>query len=67
MFRPGGGVHSFDPEVSMTPAIGIGFLSLTGILIVAYVWFIVGQNRLQDELARHCKEEKPAAGIRTQH
>jgi hypothetical protein len=42
----------------MTPAIGIGFLLLTGILFVAYILFLVEQNKLQDELARHCKEEE---------
>jgi hypothetical protein len=42
----------------MTPAIGIGFISLTGILFIAYVLFLVEQHKLQDELARHCKEEE---------
>jgi hypothetical protein len=41
----------------MTPAIGIGFLSLTGILFIAYVLFLVEQHKIQDELARHLKEE----------
>jgi hypothetical protein len=41
----------------MTPAIGIGFLSLTCILFVAYVLFLIEQHKLQDELARHLKEE----------
>jgi hypothetical protein len=41
----------------MTPAIGIGFLSLTGIVFVAYVAFLIQQQRLQDEIARHCKEK----------
>jgi hypothetical protein len=59
-------MNLIEPEVSMTPAIGIGFLSLTGILIVGYVWFLVEQNKLQDEIARHCKDEKTAPRIRTQ-
>ncbi|HTY60178.1 MAG TPA: hypothetical protein VMF59_15255 [Bacteroidota bacterium] len=46
----------------MTPAIGIGFLSLTGILFVAYVLFLVEQHKLQEELARHCKEEEDERG-----
>jgi hypothetical protein len=46
----------------MTPAIGIGFISLTGILFVAYVLFLVEQHKLQDELARHCKEEEDERG-----
>jgi hypothetical protein len=41
----------------MTPAIGIGFLSLTGILFIAYVLFLVEQHKIQDELARHLREE----------
>jgi hypothetical protein len=41
----------------MTPAIGIGFLSLTGIIFVAYVAFLFQQQRLQDEIARHCREK----------
>jgi len=41
----------------MTPAIGIGFLSLTAILFVAYIFFLIDQHKLQDELARHCREE----------
>ncbi|HMK38356.1 MAG TPA: hypothetical protein VK569_03385 [Bacteroidota bacterium] len=41
----------------MTPAIGIGFISLTGLLFVAYIFFLIDQHKLQDELARHCKEE----------
>ncbi len=41
----------------MAPAIGIGFLTLTGILFVAYVFFLNEQQKLQDELARHCREE----------
>lgn len=45
----------------MTPAIGIGFLSLTGILFVAYVLFLIEQHKLQDELARHCKEEEESS------
>jgi hypothetical protein len=42
----------------MTPAIGIGFLSLTCILFIAYVLFLIEQHKLQDELARHLKEEE---------
>jgi hypothetical protein len=42
----------------MTPAIGIGFLSLTGILFIAYILFLIEQHKLQDELARHCKEKE---------
>lgn len=42
----------------MTPTIGIGFLSLIGIFLIAYVLFLVSQNRLQDELARHCREKE---------
>ena len=42
----------------MTPALGIGFLSLAGILFVAYVLFLMEQHKLQDELARHLKEEE---------
>lgn len=42
----------------MTPTIGIGFLSLTGILFIAYVLFLIEQHKLQDELARHLKEEE---------
>ena len=50
----------------MTPAIGIGFLSLTAVLFVAYVLFLVEQHKLQDELARHCKEEEDERGRPTQ-
>ena len=42
----------------MTPAIGIGFLSLTCILFIAYVLFLIEQHKIQDELARHLKEEE---------
>jgi len=42
----------------MTPPIGIGILSLTGILFIAYILFLVEQHKLQDELARHCREEE---------
>jgi hypothetical protein len=42
----------------MTPTIGIGFLSLSCILFVAYILFLIEQHKLQDELARHCKEEE---------
>lgn len=40
----------------MTPAISIGFLSLGGILFVAYVLFLIEQHKIQDELARHLRE-----------
>lgn len=46
----------------MTPAIGIGFLSLTGILFVAYVLFLIEQHKLQDELARHGREDEHGSG-----
>ncbi len=46
----------------MTPAIGIGFLSLTALLFVAYVLFLAEQHKLQDELARHCREEEDERG-----
>jgi hypothetical protein len=49
----------------MTPAIGIGFLSLTGILFVAYVLFLVEQHKLQDELARHAREDGQGTGAGT--
>jgi hypothetical protein len=55
-FRLGGGSPSIDPEVAMSPAIGIGFLSLTGSFIIAYIVFLIEQHKLQDELARHCRE-----------
>lgn len=61
MTRPPGGLRCNDHEVAMTPAIGIGFLSLTGILFVAYVLFLIEQHKLQDELARHCKEEEESS------
>jgi|GEM_PF-2905424 len=41
----------------MTQAIGIGFLALTGILFIAYILFLVEQHKLQDELARHARED----------
>ena len=40
----------------MPPAVGIGFLSLTGIIIIAYVAFLFQQQRLQNEIARNCRE-----------
>jgi hypothetical protein len=49
----------------MTPAIGIGFLSLTGILLIAYVLFLVEQHKLQDELARHAREDEQGTGAGT--
>ncbi len=61
--RPGGrGSRSNDTEAAMTPAIGIGFLSLTGILLIAYVLFLVEQHKLQDELARHAREDERGSG-----
>jgi len=44
----------------MPPAVGIGFLSLTALLFIAYVVFLIGQNRLQDEVARRCREKEGA-------
>ena len=41
----------------MSPAIGIGFLALTALLFTSYIVFLRKQHRLQDELARHCREE----------
>ncbi len=40
----------------MAPAVGIGFLSLTCIVFIAYILFLNAQHKLQDELARHCRE-----------
>jgi hypothetical protein len=50
--------RSFNPEVAMTPAIGIGFLSLTGNIFIAYIAFLFQQQKLQDEIARQCKGMK---------
>ena len=46
----------------MTPAIGIGFLSLAGLLFIAYVFFLIEQHKIQDELARHYKEGEDDLG-----
>lgn len=44
----------------MTP--GIGFLALMGILFIGYVVFLIQQNKLQDEIARHRSEQ---GGVRS--
>jgi hypothetical protein len=49
-----------DQEVAMTP--GIGFLALMGILFIGYVVFLIQQNKLQDEIARHRSEQ---GGVRS--
>ncbi len=42
----------------MPPAIGIGFLSLTGIIFIAYIVFLIQEQKSQDEIARHCRGTK---------
>jgi len=42
----------------MIPAIGISILALTALLFIAYVVFLIQQHKLQDDLARHCKEQQ---------
>ena len=35
-----------------------GLAGFTGILFIAYILFLIEQHKLQDELARHLKEEE---------
>jgi len=42
----------------MAPAIGIGILAFAGILFVAWLLFLAGQQKLQDDLARLLKENQ---------
>ena len=42
----------------MAPAIGIGVLAFAGILFVAWLLFLAGQQKLQDDLARLLKERQ---------
>ena len=42
----------------MPPAIGIGFLSLSGIIFIAYIVFLIQEQKTQDEIARHCTGAK---------
>lgn len=44
-------------EAAMPPAIGIGFLALSAILVVAYILFLAGQQRLQNNIARDLKRD----------
>ncbi len=43
---------------------GVGFLALTGIIFVAYIVFLVQQQKLQDELARRFTAGEEGAGRR---
>ena len=42
----------------MSPVFGISFISLVTVAFIAYVMFLFQQRRLQDELARHCRQEE---------
>ena len=41
----------------MPPLLGIGFLVLAAVFFVVYIVFLIGQHRLQEELARHFRRE----------
>jgi len=40
----------------MSPVFGISFISLVSVVCIAYIVFLFQQHRLQDELARHCRQ-----------
>jgi len=42
----------------MSPAFGISFISLISAAFIAYIMFLFQQRRLQDKLARHCRQQE---------
>jgi len=42
----------------MPPVIGISLISLVGVAVIAYILFLLQQQRLQDEIARHCRQQQ---------
>jgi len=42
----------------MSPSFGISFILLISVVFIAYIMFLIQQNRLQDEIARHRRQEE---------
>jgi len=49
--------HPISPEAIMNAVYALGFLALCAIAFVAYIFFLKGQQKLQDDLARHFRGE----------
>ena len=46
----------------MSPVFGISLISTVSVGFIAYILFLLQQHRLQDELARHCRQQRSGAG-----